>query len=210
MVPATRKRLRCCALLLIGVMTTGASLEAFAQEPTCKQLHAMAEMARAKSVRELRIYSRGAGESYRARTVFAARELLLATSQKLAGMRLLDLMPKDTEQNEEWASLSEMLCDGEKASDLLVLSKLGESLPRLLARAVLMNPDALQRYVTYALISVSDPHNDHTLRMQIVCRERHSKFMIAVSHLDPQSRCRFTAQIFDPNTCRAIDMPEAE
>ena len=185
----------------------------FAQEPNCNEIAAMARMARAKSSAAsaaLTAEKQKAGNSYRAQVIFTARSLEFHRTGQRVAVQLLNLIPKDDGQQNTWMTLGDSLCSSETVSDMKSLGRLGERLPRDLAKAVLLVPNKLPDYVAYALISTQDPHSDYAMQMQTVCRGKHAEFMKAVEELPSDKRSWFIKQVFNPQGCHALALPEAE
>lgn len=191
----------------IGTVFCGASS---AQELNCDQAAAMARMARARSSAMVAAEKQKAGDSYRAQVVFAARSLELRPMDKKAAVLLLNLIPQDDAQHTTWMTLGDALCSGESAADMKSLGRLGEHLPRDLAKAVLLVPDKLPSYVSYAPTSVQDPHSDYAVQMQTVCRAKHPSFVKAVEELPADKRDWFVKHVLNPDGCHALALPEAE
>ena len=198
------------ANLVIACFIPLACIGAFAQAPNCDQISAMARMARAKSSPALAAEKTRAGDSYRSRVVFAARLLELRPHSQIAAVRLLELIPRDDEQQTVWMTLGDGLCKDEPVADMKSLGRLSEGLPRLLAQAVLLAPERLPSYVAYAAVSVEDPHSDYAVQMQTVCRIKHAEFKTAVKKLPAEKKRWFLEHIFNPQGCRALALPEAD
>lgn len=181
-----------------------------AQEPNCGEIVAMARMAGAKSSAAVAAEKQKAGDSYRAQVVFAARSLELRPGDNKAAVLLLSLIPQDGGQHTTWMTMGDSLCSAESVADMGSLGGLGEHLPRDLARAVLLVPDKLPGYVSYAPTSVQDPHSDYAVQMQAVCRGKHSEFLKAVEGLPADQRDWFVKHILNPDGCHALALPEAE
>ena len=180
------------------------------QEMTCTQVAALAEMTKARSTEVLSRQKRVAGDSYRARMVYAFRLFELRPQDRDAASLLLSRIPKDEEQDSVRATLSTFLCESEPLSAVKALARVGDDLPRQFARAVLTVRSAMAAYIAYSQIAVLDPHNDHTLQMQRVCRQAHPEFVRAVDLLSQGDKEWFTGHIFDPGKCRPLSLPEAE
>lgn len=181
-----------------------------AQQVNCDQVAATARMARAKSFATLNAEKPKAGNTYRARLVFAARKFQLDPKSKHAAEVLLESIPKDDEQQTVLIELGDSLCDGESLTDMQSLARVGETLPQNLARAVLIVPEKLPAYVAYALTSIQDPHSDYAVQMEIVCRARHAEFIGSVGELSSDKNTLFVKRVFSPETCKALSLPEAE
>jgi hypothetical protein len=182
------------------------------QGPNCIETSAVGEMARAKSLADLKADKRKAGNSYRAQLVFAARTLEIDANNKSAAADLLGLIPKDESRPEQavWLDLLEIDQDPNRClpdSDLKPPGRLQYHLPRLLATAVLLVPDRMPEYVSYALISTC-PDCDFAVQMRKVCMARHQQFVVAVNKLSPKDRNWFVSKIFNPDGCRTIFFPE--
>jgi hypothetical protein len=183
----------------------------FAQEPGCLETTAIGEMASAKTPAELKARRQKAGDSYRSQLVFAAR-MLEITQNERAAQSLMDLLPKDEFGPEQavWLSLDQLQnCPSGRIPDsnLNSLYQLQSRLPRDAARAVLLVPDKMFEYVSYALLSV-DPESDYAMQMGKVCKVRHKQFVKAVNELSPKDRAWFIEKIFNPDGCRTIFFPE--
>jgi len=150
------------------------------------------------------------GNDYRAQTVFASRLLELRPSDQRAAIILLDLIPKNGEQQLVWMTLGDSLCNSESISDMKSLGRLGENLPRNLAKAILIAPVKMPNYVAYSITSVQDPHSDYAIQMQLVCRAEHSGFLRAVQALPSEEKDQFLKHVFNPDGCHALALSEAE
>jgi hypothetical protein len=180
-----------------------------AQEPSCNEVIVLARMARAQSSLSLNAEKERAGESYRAQVVYATRSFELKPQQHVASL-LLSLIPKDEGQQKVWMTFGDSLCSSETLSDMKTLGRLGASLPRRLAKAVLLVPDQLPNYLAYAQISVQNPESDYAVQMEAVCHTKHPEFIRAVEHLPLDRRDWFVKHIFEPESCHALALPEAQ
>jgi hypothetical protein len=185
----------------------------FAQEPGCLETSTMGKMAGATSIATLKARKQEAGDSYRAQVIYAARMLEIDPNNKSAAELLLNLIPKDIDgpQQKVWLELDELpQCPSGNLSDsdLMPLFRLQYHLPRLLARAVLLVPDKMQDYVTYAYISIQNPESDYAIQMQKVCRVKHLEFVSAVDKMPLDDKKWFVAKIFNPDGCHPLAFPE--
>jgi hypothetical protein len=196
--------------LIAAVMCSASCGILFAQEPNCNEIVDMAKMVRAKSSAVLIAEKQKAGNSYRSQVVFAARSVELHPTSQRDAILLLNLIPTDDAQQRTWMTFGDSLCSGETVSDMKSLGRLGEALPRDLAKAVLLVPNKLLDYVTYALVSTQDPHSDYAVRMQTVCRGKYREFVKAVERLSSDKRDWLIKHIFNPEGCHALALPEAE
>lgn len=169
----------------------------------------MAQMARATSMPELNALKTAAGNSYRARLVFAFRALELRPSERTAGA-VLDFLPQDDSHREEWYSLSGWICDDEQDRDVKTLAGLEARIPRDFARSVILVPGRMCQYVSYPIILGLDPHDDYAEETTAVCRKRHREFVAAIHQLPEKDRDWFLSFVFEPSDCRALEHPEAE
>jgi hypothetical protein len=180
-----------------------------AQKPNCGEIDAIAKMARAISTAELAANREKAGESYRAQLVYAAKLSELAPQRQDAAVLLLNLIPKDEQQQQLLITLGEHHCETESYHEMKMLAQLEERLPRDLTRAVMMVPAKIPEYVAYSVTSVEDPHSDYAIQMQKVCRAKHDEFFDAVTKLPREKRDRFLKYVFDLDGCNALTLPEA-
>lgn len=120
------------------------------------------------------------------------------------------MIPPSKEEERLWYTLDGFLCEGEPVKQVKTLSELHARMPHDLARAVLLVPEKLPNYISYAYNAVQDPHSDYAVQMQSVCRAKHNAFLDALGSLTPDDRQWFVKKIFDPNECRAIAVPEAD
>jgi hypothetical protein len=181
-----------------------------AEKPNCGEIDALAKMARAISTAELAAHKLKAGESYRAQLVYAAKLLELAPQRQDAAVLLLNLIPKDDQQQQLLMTLGEHHCETESYHEMKILAQLAERLPRDLTRAVLMVSGKIPEYVTYSITSVEDPHSDYAVQMEKVCKARHAEFFDAVTKLPREKRDRFLKYVFDLDGCNALTLPEAD
>jgi hypothetical protein len=181
-----------------------------AQEPNCDQVVAMANMARAKSADDLRTWKQKAGDSYRAHVVFAFRSFELKRSDHDLASSVLGLIPKSEEQDSILVSFNEALCQGESDSDILALDRLVIRIPRILSRAVLIVPEHMTDYISYAPISVLNPESDYAVQMITVCKAKHDEFLQSINKLSTADKRWFKSKIFNPDGCHALALPEAD
>jgi hypothetical protein len=197
-----------CLLAIVAYAVLSGGL--FAHEPNCDQIAFTAIMARSASSVALAVEKQRAGDSYRAQVVFATRLFELHPTDKSAAIQLLNLIPKDDTEQNIWMTFGDSLCDAETVADMKSLGRIGERLPRTLAKAVLLIPDKLPAYVSYALTSVQDSHSDYAVQMQNVCRTKHAEFLKAVGNLPIDKRDWFVKHILKPDDCHALALPEAD
>jgi hypothetical protein len=176
----------------------------------CSEVHAIARISRATSLAELDKAKQNSGGSYRTQIVLSARSFELQPGSRDAAVSLLNRLPQDDAQHATLMTLGDSLCDKESVVEMKSLSRLGERLPRDLAKAVLLVPDKLPGYVAYASTSVRDPHSDYAVQMQAVCRAKHSEFVKAVEALPSDQRDWFSKHVLNPEDCHALALPEAE
>jgi hypothetical protein len=190
------------ALLIAAFAFSGALL---AQSTRCDHINEIVQMARETSASKLLSKKIKGPDTYFANVVRNARLMELRPSRDTA-ISLLDLIPKGVEQEEVWLTLRDDCA--EFAADVKVLGRLRDDLPRDLSRAVMLAPEKLPDYLCYSIKSVEDPHSDYAIRMQEVCRIDTRGFRNAVDELPPALREPFLNRVFDPDTCRAIKLPQ--
>ena len=171
-------RMNCCLLLAFVLVSTMGVRPSIAQEPGCLEISRVAAMAKAESISTLKRERQKANDSYRSRLVFAARSLEIDPKDKAAGESLLNLLPKDElgPEQEIWMDLPQLQkcpSGGVADSDLFPLFRLQERLPRIAAKAILLQPTRMSDYLVYGLLASGDPHSDYAIQMGAVCRRRH-------------------------------------
>jgi hypothetical protein len=177
-------------------------------DENCGQVAAMANMARAKSTAELKAWKEKSGESYRAQIVYTFRFFEIHPADQNAAAAILGMIPPKKDQETDWDGFDTALCHVESDRDLTALAELGWHRPRDLARAVLVVPDRMLDYVSYASESVGDPENDYAMQMKAVCRADHVDFVKAVNKLSPEDKKWFVTRIFNPVGCHPLALPE--
>ncbi|MGA3344557.1 MAG: hypothetical protein ABSC76_06730 [Terracidiphilus sp.] len=185
---------------------------AFSQERQCPESSVMGKMAGANSVAGLKAWKIKAGDSYRAQVIFAARMLEVDPTNRSMAELLLNLIPKDSDDPHQavWLELDELSqCSsgGGTTSELKALDLLQYHLPRLLARAVLLVPNHMTDYVTYAEFALT-PESDYALQMQRVCKREHRKFRAALDSLPVKDIAWFKKEVINPENCKALYFPE--
>jgi hypothetical protein len=176
----------------------------------CNEVHAIARISSANSLAVLAKAKPNAASSYRAQIVLAARSFELRPADKSAAVLLLNLLPQDDGQHMILMTLGDSLCDEETVAEMFSLSRIRDRLARDFAKAVLLAPDKLPSYVSYASTSVQDPHSDYAVQMQTVCRAKHPEFVKAVEGLPTDKREWFVGHVLNPEDCHALALPEAE
>ena len=185
------------------------SCQLCAQQLSCAQVHAMAQMARARHMSELNPLKAVAGDSYRAHLAFAFRAFELRPTG-LTASAVLDFLPQDDSHREEWYSLSGWICHEEQDGDVTSLARLQARMPRDFAKSVILFPKRMYEYVSYPVILGLDPHDDYAEETVAVCRKHHREFTEAVSQLPERDRDWFLRVVFEPSDCRALAHPEAD
>jgi hypothetical protein len=168
----------------------------------------MARMTHAKSSESLIVEMKKAGNSYRAHLLFASRLFELNPNSRSNAIKLLDLIPKDDAQHLVWMTFGDSFCQAESLEEMNALDKFGSRLPHDLARAVLIVPERMLDYVSYASTSVQGPHSDYAVQMKSVCLADHKDFVKAVNKLSPRDKNNFTVLIFNPVGCHPLAFPE--
>ena len=199
----THVRLVVCAIL------AALSSDLHAQQLSCVQVHTLAKMARAKSMREMKPLKASAGESYLAQLVFAFRNFELQPSENTASA-VLDFLPRDDSHREEWYSLSGWMCAEEQKREAISLAKLQARMSTDFARSVILVPTRMNQYISYPVIMGLDPHDDYAEAMIGVCRKRHSEFAAAIDQLPEKDRACFLRVVFEPSNCRALAHPRTD
>lgn len=180
-----------------------------AQESNCGEIAAMSAMSSAKSEVSLSHWKQRAGTGYRVGVVYASRLFELKPDDRNAASGLLALVPPNKQKESDWHTFGDSLCDSEPLSDMKALAKLQARLPRDLARAVLVVPEKMLDYVSYAYASIQYPDSDYAVQMRMVCRAKHAEFSSAVNKLDADDRKWFVGKILNPDGCRVLTLPEA-
>jgi hypothetical protein len=155
-------------------------------------------------------WQKKSGNSYVVRLVYSFRSFELNQNNKLAASRLLSLIPPGKEEEPFWHTLDGFLCKEEEVREIKILAQLQERIPHDIARAVLLVPEKMLDYVSYAYTSIQDPHSDYAIQMRSVCRVRHQAFVTAVNNISAKDRQWFVKNIFNPNECHVIAVPEAD
>jgi hypothetical protein len=97
---------------------------------------------------------------------------------------------------------------GETEKEVMTLARLQVRFTSDLARAVLIVPNKMLAYVSYANASDAYPDSDYAVQMKRVCRAKHQEFVKAVDQLSPSDKKWFLSNTFDPNGCRVLHFPE--
>lgn len=197
----------CATALLIVAARADAQVQS--QSEGCQTVSLLASMSRADSYRRLMSLRARVANGQQSNLVFAARAFELRPN-RINAKALLALIPRNEHDDAVWHWFEGMLCDSESLSDMTSLAKMQERLPHTLASAVIVFPENMLEYVSYAYLSIQDPHSDFAIQMTAVCRRRHAQFISAVEQLSDRDRSWFATKIFDPAGCRPLALPEAE
>lgn len=199
---------------LARVLTLGALLvlplrSALGQESGCARIRGIIGMVHARSIAALEAARVGAGDDYRARTVYTTRRFEISPGVASAEA-LLDMIPQNDEQQTTWVTFGDSLCDQESLKEMADLSRFGDRLQRDVSRAVLMVPAQMSRYVSYAKLATQDPHTRYAVEMKVVCRRNRSALQASVMTLAPDFRDWFEEHVFDVRRCLPKALPEAD
>jgi hypothetical protein len=123
---------------------------------------------------------------------------------------LLALLPDTQEHQQALLTLGDSLCYRESIRDMRDLARVAERLPAEFAKAVLLAPDLLPAYVSYASTAVLDPHNDYAVQMKAVCQKLHERFNASVQQMPENTRRPFVQHIMNPDTCTVLAIPESD
>ena len=184
--------------------------EVGAQNQSCTAIHAMAQMVRADSVDDLNTWKDAAGDDRRARGIYVFRRFELEPMNRAAAYAVLATIPQTEEEDSEWFLLGGRLCTNEEVADMYALADLSARRPHDLAMVVILVPDKMVDYVSYAEIAVQNPDSDYAEQMETVCRSKNAEFLNAVNQLPPARKKWFVTKIFDPHRCHALAHPEAQ
>jgi hypothetical protein len=196
----------CVVICALAVAVAG---RLCAEQFDCAQVHAMAQLARARSISELQSLRTSAGESYRAQLVFAFRALELKPTEPTASA-VLEFLPQNDSHREEWYSLSGWICEEEQERDVTSLAKLQARMSHDFAMSVILVPKKMNEYVSYPVIMGLDPHDDYAERMTAVCKRHHREFNAAINQLPEKDRDWFLQIVFQPSGCRPLAHPESD
>lgn len=175
----------------------------------CDQVHASARIVRASSPAAAIAEERKAPTGYVVLVVSAFRAFELQPRSQTLAVALLKRIPVDQAQHEVILALDSAICDDESDAEMKALARVQNDFPRMLARAVRLAPEYMDAYVNYALIALN-PHSDYAVQMQGVCRNLHQRFTKAVGELSEADREWFKTEVLDPESCRAIAVPESD
>ena len=161
----------------------------FAQARSCAETHALGEMARATSVDSLNAWKKAAGDSRLAHGVYFLRLFELQPSNLAAARAVLTVTPRTEDEEEGWFNLGADIplgCPNKVVADSDALVDLDAHRPHDMALAVILVPEKMFDYVSYAEIAVSNIHSDFADQMVMVCRAKNREFLEAVNRLPPR------------------------
>jgi hypothetical protein len=176
---------------------------------TCSELSASIKMAGSKSLSELRSSREGAGDSYRAKTIYIFKRFQLDYRDKNSAKSIIDNLPKDDVQYAVWMTMGDSLCAHESIEDMSRLDNFASDFPRLVSKAVLLVKGRIPRYINFSLLALQDPHSDLAMQMRKVCLVQHTLFLKAVERLPDEQGKVFSKHVMDASKCRVMNLPEA-
>lgn len=197
----------CVATILIHGALPPAS---FSQQLSCPEVAKLARLAGEKSIEKLQVAKQSLPSGYAATLVFASRSFELQLKSRDAARQLLAAIPADDTQQQTLITLGDSQCPSETVQEMKALAMVSDKFPANLAKAVLICRELMPAYIVYSLVAVHDPHNDYALRMQSVCRDASHEFRQAIESLPAERRNWFIKRVIDPQTCRALALPEQE
>lgn len=179
-----------------------------AGELPCSQVHDWARITTVRSVGELEQKNDAGSVGYVRNLLLAYREFQLTHDQKRAAS-FLQLIPTNESEQLAFLTLGDSLCAGELKTDMEQLAAVRDGLPHQLAKAVVLAPAFLNRYIRYSLVACRDPHSDFAVRMQEVCAGHRKRFLVSVRQLSLEEQRQLRAHVFEVETCRALAVPES-
>jgi hypothetical protein len=174
---------------------------------SCNQVHAAARIVGSTSPVAVNEERKSAPSGFVIEIVAAFRAFELQPKNRPVAVLLLEQIPSDESQQEVLSALDAAVCDDESVAEMKALARVKYGFPQLLARAVEIAPEYMRVYIRYSLIALN-PHSDYAVQMQRVCRSHPREFKKALSTLPETDRRWFAKDVFDPNHCRAIAIPE--
>jgi hypothetical protein len=204
-------RLNLSIFAALALVCDVASLSA--QTKSCNETSAMARLARAPSAESLQAEKKQAGNTYRARLIYAARAIELDSTDKHAATLLLDLIPKGLKDPGQvfWVDLVRLQqCKSGQVSlnDLKTLEHLQARLADDVSSAVLLVPAKMHEYIAYSFIAVLDPSSNYPEGMSRVCEADHFQFQASVEGLPASQRKQLERNILNPDSCRVLAIRE--
>ena len=178
--------------------------------PACDLIANLARAADAETLKDLSTSKNRMSNDYRSRLVYTARRFELDHSDKNVAGDFFKLLPDNDAKRLVWMTLGDALCPAESAADMESLANLSDRLSRDWAKAVLLVPTEISRYILLSFSVADDPHNNYSWEMERVCRANHIQFVGAVRKLSATKRDWFVHHILQPRNCRAVALPEAK
>ena len=94
----------------------------------------------------------------------------------------MERIPRDEDEELLILSFDAFRCDDESDQDVEALARVKDTLHKMLARAVRLDPSSMAAYVAYSSLALN-PHSDYAVQMRQVCRHLHRQFTQAVEGL---------------------------
>lgn len=191
------------------VVLFAVALTAQASAGVCQEAATLAAMSTARSLKDLDAAVPTRPTSYRLRFVHALRAFELQPSSASRADALLAVMPGTEGEYGQLLVMADV-CQSEPISDHDVLSRVPDSAASALAKAIILRPSAMPRYLDYVALVSSDPHSRAALEMRNVCLRHHGPWLAAVAARPNKWRSWFDANIMRTTDCKVVALPEAE
>jgi hypothetical protein len=124
-------------------------------EAPCSAVHSWAQISTAKSVAKLTEKNANSNGEYIWNLVVAYRALQL-TKDPTRAASLLRLIPSNESDQLAIMTLGDSLCDAESVTDMQKLAAVRDGLPSEFAKAVILAPSFLYRYIRYSIVACQD------------------------------------------------------
>ena len=194
---------------LVFVLLSGLTVTPYAH-CTGHDYKLMNAVASCRNVKCVRLYESKVQDKLE-RTVLYAQWALLDASSQEASHGLLTNLPTTEDELIALMTLPDWHEGATKSqADMMRLAAVYESWPRLLAVAVRRFPEYLPPFIRYGRLAVMDAHSDYTGHEQTVCRSDPKRFAESFRTLSVDDQDFIRQHVFNPDTCHAIFVSEAE
>jgi hypothetical protein len=191
-------------LVLLSLVTASAAdCQTASETEHCRTQKLAARIETASNLKELSELRKDQAAPIPLDFFFAYRSFEIEKSPENAAA-LLKLTPQTEQQETARYDISGHNCYGLTEEEDRALDSQYDGFSPLLAKAIMLAPQFMDRYVSYSLLATMDVHSEYTDDMVPVCRKFHSQFLRAVSQLSAKDQQWMKEHLFNPERCKSL------
>lgn len=190
-------------VVVLAVWCGGARADQAAAQDECRSFVALHEAAVAKT----KDFG-GNADSYPVRLFRRMVTAKLSPNSRVVAGELLKIAPTKDNEVDAWLGTGVQTCSASSDKELSDVIRFRDSLPPLLARAVKLVPNQMDRYIEFNISVATVVDEDFLFTLPSVCKSNRKAFLRSVNRLQPRERAWMLSRVIDLRTCKRIKLRE--